>query len=168
MTETNNHSSFDISHFKKTLSCFPTGVAIATTLTAAQEPSGLTISSFNSVSLEPPLVLFSIDLSASCLVDFRGHDRFAINILHAAQTKLCNDFATPDFPRFENNPYHMAAENVPILEDVAAFIICEVEQRIPAGDHEIYLGRVLRCDFRNKTPLLYGKGKLAAFPELAE
>ena len=165
MTALQSSNNLDISVFKKTLSCFPTGVAIATTLDAEKKPSGLTISSFNSVSLDPPLVLFSIDLSAACLTDFRGHDRFAINILHAGQTQLCTDFSTPDYPRFADNPYHISQEDVPLLDDVAAFLVCDVEQRIAAGDHEIYLGRVLRCDYHDKTPLLYGKGRLASFPD---
>ena len=156
---------FDTRHFKKTLGCFPTGIAIATTLTADNRPSGLTISSFNSVSLEPPLILFSIDLSSTCLDDFRSSERFAINILHTGQKQLCLDFSTPDFPRFEKTEYHISSHGVPLLADTAAYLSCAVEQRIIAGDHQIYIGRVLACDYTDKTPLLYGRGEIAHFPE---
>ena len=101
MAQTDFSDMSDTGALRKTLGHFPTGVAIATTMTADNKPTGLTISSFNSVSLAPPLILFSIDLQATCLADFRQNDHFAINILSAEQTQLCTDFATPDIPRFD-------------------------------------------------------------------
>ena len=164
MAQTDFSDMSDTGALRKTLGHFPTGVAIATTMTADNKPTGLTISSFNSVSLAPPLILFSIDLQATCLADFRQNDHFAINILSAEQTQLCTDFATPDIPRFDGKAYHISEEGTPLLENVSAYLVCGVEARHAVGDHELYIGRVLRHGHSGKQPLIYGHGKLSAFP----
>ena len=80
--------NFDQSAFRKALSCFPTGVGVATIVSADGQPHGMTISSFNSVSMNPPLILWSIGLEAACLDDFRQAEAFAINILAADQKPI--------------------------------------------------------------------------------
>jgi len=165
MSQTDFSDMSDTGALRKTLGHFPTGVAIATTLSADNTPTGLTISSFNSVSLAPPLILFSIDLQATCLADFRQNGHFAINILSADQTRLCKDFATPDIPRFDGKSYHIPDEGTPLLADVSAYLVCAVEARHLAGDHELYIGRVLRHGHSGKQPLIYGHGQLLAFPK---
>jgi len=165
MAQTDFSDMADKAALRKTLGHFPTGVAIATTMTLDNQPTGLTISSFNSVSLDPPLILFSIDLQATCLSDFRQNGHFAINILSAEQTQLCRDFATPDIPRFAGKEFHISSEGTPLLADVSAYLVCAVEARHPAGDHELYIGRVLRHGHSGKQPLIYGHGQLMAFPQ---
>ena len=86
--------TFDQSAFRKALSCFPTGVGVATTVSADGKPHGMTISSFNSVSMNPPLILWSIGLEAACLHDFRQAEAFAINILAADQKTISQSFPT--------------------------------------------------------------------------
>lgn len=164
MAQTDFSDMADKAALRKTLGHFPTGVAIATTMTADSKPAGLTISSFNSVSLEPPLILFSIDLQAACLADFRQNDHFAINILSSDQAQLCRDFATPDIQRFAGKEFHISDEGAPLLAGVSAYLVCTVDARHLVGDHELYIGRVLRHGHTDRNPLIYGHGKLVSFP----
>ena len=82
--------------FRKSLSCFPTGVAVATTNTSDLTPIGITINSFSSVSLDPPLISWCIDLNSNCLNHFRENNNFAINILSKNQIDICKHFSGKD------------------------------------------------------------------------
>ena len=100
MTAMQSIPEFDIADFRRTLGCFPTGVAIVTTSDAQGAPIGLTISSFNSVSMDPPLILWSLALNAASVGVFRASEGFAINILSADQAHLPKVFSSPVEERF--------------------------------------------------------------------
>ena len=150
--------------FRKALSRFPTGVAVATTVSAGGQPKGMTISSFNSVSMNPPLILWSIGLEAACLEDFRQADRFAVNILSATQAEISQKFAAAQNDRFATIDWSLSAFGLPLIHGASAMLECQVWNRYPGGDHEIIVGEVCHFTDNEKTPLLYGLGRLTSFP----
>lgn len=160
MTAMQSIPEFDIADFRRTLGCFPTGVAIVTTSDAQGAPIGLTISSFNSVSMDPPLILWSLALNAASLGVFRASEGFAINILSADQAHLPKVFSSPVEERFADLEWHPGLKGSPVLSDAAAVIECRTYARYDGGDHEIMLGEVLRHRSSDLTPLVYGKGRL--------
>ena len=157
--------NFDQSAFRKALSCFPTGVGVATIVSADGQPHGMTISSFNSVSMNPPLILWSIGLEAACLDVFRQAEGFAINILAADQKPISQQFAQTKPNRFAGLDWHLSPTGLPLLDGAAATLSCRVWSRYPGGDHEIIVGEVYELTCSDKTPLLYGLGQLTSFPK---
>lgn len=163
LATTETHPS-DPASFRRALGCFPTGVAIVTTLGEAGQPTGLTISSFNSVSMDPPLILWSLALRAYSLPAFRTHSAFAVNVLAADQEDLCRTFASSVADRFASVDWAPGIEGVPVLAHTAASFECRKWRCYEGGDHEIYIGEVKRHSHTDKTPLVYGKGWMGAFP----
>lgn len=139
--------------------CYGTGVAIATTRSSAGAPVGLTINSFSSLSLDPPLVLWSIDLGAGSLSAFREASKFAINILSEGQADIARLFAKADVCRFSNAPHAISDLDLPVIDGALATLECAVETRHPGGDHEIMVGRVLRISHAiGLKPLVFWRG----------
>jgi flavin reductase (DIM6/NTAB) family NADH-FMN oxidoreductase RutF len=151
----------DTHSFRQTLGCFPTGVAIATTQAADGQPVGLTVSSFNSVSLEPPLILWSLAEGSDSRDSFNAATHFAINILSAGQAELCTRFSAMVGNRFDGYGWQPGTGGVPVLDGVLAVLECRVWARYPGGDHVILVGEVLaHSSDREKSPLVYAGGKL--------
>lgn len=153
--------AIDPGALREVLGQFATGVTVVTTLGDAGAPVGLAANSFASVSLDPPLVVWSIDLKAPSLGAFRSHSAFAINIMCDQSKDLALNFARPSDNKFAGVGWHPGLDGVPILHDAAAVIQCRTEARIPGGDHEIYLGRVFDFHRTDKSPLLFHKGGFA-------
>ncbi|GAA4339043.1 hypothetical protein GCM10023165_18060 [Variovorax defluvii] len=129
--------------FRQLLGCFPTGVAIITTNAADGKPVGLTCNSFSSVSLEPPLVLFSLRKASSLLRSFVEADAFAINILSQSQDGLSGRFASSKIAdKFEGVAWRAGPMGTPLIDDCLASFECRVHARHEAGDHEIFIGEV--------------------------
>lgn len=129
--------------FRQLLGCFPTGVAVITTRSADGRPAGLTCNSFSSVSLEPPLVLFSLRKASSLLGTFAEADAFAINILSERQDALSGRFASSKIAdKFEGVAWRPGPLGMPIIEDCLASFECSVHARHEAGDHDIFIGEV--------------------------
>jgi flavin reductase (DIM6/NTAB) family NADH-FMN oxidoreductase RutF len=148
--------------FRNALGRYPTGVAIVTTLTKEGEKVGLTINSFSSVSLDPPLVLWSLVLTARCRDWFSNSGRFAVNVLAAGQINLSQRFAGSWDGRFDGlQTVEAAVTKSPLLSGVAAWFDCTIEREIEAGDHLIYVGQVRWFDQRDHPPLLYDRGRYA-------
>lgn len=133
--------------FRQLLGCFPTGVAVITTRDAQGRPAGLTCNSFSSVSLEPPLVLFSLR-KASRLVDtFADAEGFAINILSQRQDGLSARFASSRIEdKFEGVAWREGALGMPLIDDCLARFECSTFARHDAGDHLVYIGLVRHMD----------------------
>ncbi len=165
MIETKDNFNADL--FRKTLGCFPTGVVVVTTCGDGGAPVGVTISSFNSVSLDPPLVLWSLALDAPSLSAFRQHSSFAINILSAEQKSLCMQFSKPSEDKFRNVSWTPGLDGVPVLCDTLAVLECHNYRRYEGGDHEIFLGEVLRIGSNKKMPLVYHRGQFAELIDTA-
>ncbi len=145
---------------RATLSNFATGVAVITTRDAAGRPFGMTVNSFNAVSLDPPLVLWSIGLGAQSLPIWRSAGGFAVNILAADQQPLCRQFASPVADRFADVDWHAGLDGLPLLDGAVATFQCRFWARYPGGDHEIMVGEVVACQRAETRPLVYCQGRM--------
>lgn len=144
--------------FRNALGRFATGVAVATTRSATGVKSGITISSFNSVSLDPPLVLWSIARSAHSFDEFSSARHFAVNVLTESQAALSERFAEKNGNKFQDLDCPDGLNGVPLLPDFAACFECSTEHRYEGGDHLIIVGRVHNFEVRDADPLLYFGG----------
>lgn len=151
---------FDIQHFRKALSQFATGVTVITTRLEDGSFLGLTASSFNSVSLDPPLVLWSLAQTANSLPVFSGNSHYVINILSAEQGPLAERFARRIENRFEGVDFTLSYTGLPVLKGAAAWFECHNRSRYPEGDHVIFVGEVERCSFDTQAPLIFHGGRL--------
>lgn len=150
--------NFDSQHFRQALSQFATGVTVITTRLADGTYLGLTASSFNSVSLDPPLVLWSLNNAAKSMPVFSGNSHYVINVLSAQQTDLATQFSSRMENRFEGVDFHLSRSGHPILNGVSAWFECNNRSRYPEGDHVIFVGEVEQCAFESQTPLIYHNG----------
>lgn len=144
--------------YRSVLGRFPTGVTIMTARGLNGVPVGVTANSFNTVSLDPPLILWSLALRAPSLAVFRGQDRFAVNLLACDQRELALRFARPSEDKFAGLALRDGLGGAPLIEDAMAHIECQVEHRYPGGDHEIIVGRILRMDGFERDPLVFHRG----------
>ena len=149
-----NEPEIDLGDFRRALSCFATGVAVATTLDENGESVGMTISSFSSVSLNPPLVLWSIAHDAHGYDAFINAEHFAVNVLAKQQEQLSDKFATRGTDKFEGLDCQAGPHGSPILPDYASAFECRTEHCYEGGDHKIIVGRVLWFDERESEPLI--------------
>ena len=148
-------SPVDARRFCQACGRFPTGVAIATVLDAGGEPHGLTVNSFTSVSLRPPMVLICIDHGAAVLPHFRQCKHFGVNVLNEYQREVSEHFARRGRDRFTGVEWHAGQTGVPLLRRGLAFIECELQHRVPAGDHDVFIGAVLYTKIEEGRPLIY-------------
>jgi 3-hydroxy-9,10-secoandrosta-1,3,5(10)-triene-9,17-dione monooxygenase reductase component len=156
-------SGFDSARFRQVLGHFPTGVTVVAG-TSEDGPVGLTIGSFTSVSLDPPLVGFLPGKGSSSWPMMHRAGAFCVNILAADQGDLCWRFAREE-ARFDGLTWQAAGSGSPIIEGVLAWIDCTVEEVVDAGDHWFVLGRVLSMEARDGEPMLFFRGKLGSFVE---
>lgn len=159
---TDGRPPIDSATFRKALGSFVTGVTVMTAR-HGQEIAGITVNSFNSLSLDPPLVLWSLALAAPSIRIFRTADVFAVNILSDGQHDLARQFARPAENKFAGVSYDDGLHGVPLIEDAASHIECRVEQRHSGGDHELMIGRVLRVTSHDRPPLAYLRGDFGTF-----
>ena len=149
---------FDSKAFRRALGNFATGVTIMTAQNAQGEKVGVTANSFNSVSLDPPLILWSIDKRSSSYAVFAEATHFAVNILSADQIDLSNKFARSKDDKYANVDFDLGAGNVPVLQECSAVFECERYDILEGGDHWIILGRVVNFQDNGRSPLLYHQG----------
>jgi flavin reductase (DIM6/NTAB) family NADH-FMN oxidoreductase RutF len=150
---------FDLRDLRNCLGTFVTGVTIVTTLDAGGSPVGITANSFSSVSLEPPLVLWSQALSARSFPTFRDADRFIINILAEDQAHLSKRFAQAGEDKFANTAIRKGIGGLPIIDGCSAFLECVKEATYPGGDHAVQLGRVENFERTELHPLAFHAGR---------
>ena len=150
--------------FKEALGNYPTGVTIVTMMTEDNIPLGLTVNSFASVSIDPLLILWSIDKRVSTYNHFTNTKKFAVHILAGDQSELCYLFAARDVDRFSNCEWETSEYKLPILKNVAAILQCETYQTVEAGDHMILIGKVVDITGDNRAPLLYHKRHTGEIP----
>ncbi|MVW77403.1 flavin reductase family protein [Bordetella sp. 02P26C-1] len=153
-------SPFDARFFRTALGRFATGVTVLTTTAADGTPIGMTVSSFNSVSLQPPLVLWSLSLTSSSREVFEQCERYVVNVLSAEQIALARHFATGNSrERFATVPHRAAPGGTPMLdEQCAAWFECRNHSRYVEGDHIIMVGEVERCGHSAEAPLVFHAG----------
>lgn len=156
MTETT--AEFDTRAFRRALGNFATGITIVTAKGPDGEKVGVTANSFNSVSMDPPLILWSIDKRSSALETFRNASHFAVNILASDQSDLSNNFAKPQDDKYANIQYLDGMGGAPVFEGVAGYFECESWQFVEGGDHWIIIGKVENFVDASKPPLVYHQG----------
>ena len=181
--------SLDTRRLRETLGRFATGVTVVTTFCDANDDDsggcgqlphspgqhawGTTVNAFSSVSLDPPLVLICIGRERSIHPVIASAGRFAVNILGEASQQLSDCFAgAPSaLPRsaFCNAPFHLGGGGTPVLDAAIAHLECEVAEAVDAGDHTIYLGRVIaaEADDDHQLPLLYFRGRYLRIERMA-
>jgi flavin reductase (DIM6/NTAB) family NADH-FMN oxidoreductase RutF len=141
--------------FRHACGRFATGVTIATVLDSQGAPHGLTVSSFASVSLEPPLVLICLGHAVTVIDFFRASQYFGINVLAENQQEVSVRFARKGSDRFNGLPWQPGETGVPLIPGVLAAIECRVHQRVTAGDHDIFLGEMVRAQVSDGAPLVH-------------
>ena len=152
--------SFTSAQFRAALGMFATGVTIITAQGNDGERVGLTASSFNSVSLEPPLVLWSLARQARTMPVFGRGSHYAINILAAEQRAVAEQFASRRLDRFHGIAFREGRCGAPVLEGAAAVFECFNRSRYEEGDHVIFVGQVEHCERRaGASPLIYHGGR---------
>lgn len=153
------YGPLDARNLRSILGSFATGVTIVTTLNERDEPVGVTANSFSSVSLDPPLVSWCLRDNSQSLPAFRRSQRFAINILGAADLGLCKRFAKAD-PHKWRDVSHLAGENgCPVLAEAIAVIECRLVAEHKAGDHVILIGQVDQARADEMPPLVFYRGR---------
>jgi flavin reductase (DIM6/NTAB) family NADH-FMN oxidoreductase RutF len=141
--------------FRDACAQFATGVTIATVLAPDESPHGLTVSSFTSVSIHPPLILICIDYACTILTHFRQNPFFAVNILSEKQRALSVIFSVKPEGRFEGVRWYPGAEGSPLIADSLAHFECRTERILEAGDHAVLIAGVMRIQTFPGEPLLY-------------
>ncbi len=145
--------------FRRVCGAFATGVAVATVTGRDGKPHGLTVNSFTSVSLDPPLVLVCIGHKAATHGPFSSAPAFAVNILDESRRELSDRFASSHPRRFEGVAWRAGQTGAPVLEEALAVLECEAWRKMDAGDHTVFLGLVKRARAREGRPLVYFGGK---------
>lgn len=153
---------FDEDDFRRALSQFATGVTVITTRDEHGAFAGLTASSFNSVSLTPPLVLWSLSSKARAMPLFEVNSHYVINILAADQMSLAERFASRIEDRFQGIGFDLSSTGLPVLHGVSAWFECRNRSRYPEGDHVIFVGEVERCAVESKPGLVYHRSRFGA------
>lgn len=151
-------SGIDPVHFRQALGSFVTGVTIVTARGTDGEPVGLTVNSFNSVSLDPPLVLWSLSLKSGSLPAFRDAPAWAVHVLAAGQEELSSHFARPGRDKFAGISCDDGPEGAPRIAGYAARFGCRAAFEYEGGDHAIFVGHVEQLDVNEAEPLIYHGG----------
>jgi flavin reductase (DIM6/NTAB) family NADH-FMN oxidoreductase RutF len=158
-----DNSPIDPRDFRNALGTYATGVTIITAMGPDERPYGLTCNSFASVSLNPPLVLWSLVVYSSSLNVFQNASHFTVNVLGVTQQALANKFAKSSDDKFEGVDWVPGLGNAPVLTESVANFQCRSVSRYYGGDHVIFLGAVEAYAYATKEPLLFARGTYGRF-----
>lgn len=161
-----SEAPFDPRFLRQALGRFATGVTIITCRDGAGEPVGLTANSFNALSLDPPLVLWSLRTESPSLVAFRSAPHFAVNVLGEAQVELSRRFASAHPDKFSDGQWSDGLGGVPVLAGCAAVFECEGFDQREVGDHWLFVGRVRHALEAPIAPLLFQSGRYHLLGEI--
>jgi len=148
--------------FRRALAQFATGVTVVTTRAPDGTPTGLTVNSFTSVSLDPPLVLWCLALKAECLAVFREAERYLIHVLAADQLEIARRFATRGNDKFDSVSWQPTDSGLPRLEGCTAWFECGNRSQYEEGDHVILVGRVEAFQCIGGAPLIFHGSRYVA------
>lgn len=160
--------SFTSREFRDALGLFPTGIAVVTAVDAGGQPAGVTVNSFTSVSLDPPLILVSLARTSRSLETFNAAAHFAVSLLRDDQRSISSAFASTTADRFSLVRHRAGRGGAPVIEPHLVAFECEVHSRHDGGDHVLLLGKVVAIDHTADVPprpLLYFRGQ---YRELSE
>ncbi|MET4388063.1 flavin reductase (DIM6/NTAB) family NADH-FMN oxidoreductase RutF [Bradyrhizobium sp. F1.4.3] len=158
-----DNSPIDPRDFRNALGTYATGVTIITAAGPDGKPYGLTCNSFASVSLNPPLVLWSLVVYSSSLTVFQNASHFTVNVLGASQQALANKFAKSSDDKFTGVDWTPGLGNAPVFAESVANFQCRSVNRYYGGDHVIFLGAVEAYTYNTKEPLLFARGAFGRF-----
>ena len=151
---------FDEKFYRNTLGLFITGISIVTAVDEKKNPIGMTVNSFASVSLNPALVLWSIDKAQPSFNTFLNAKGYAVNILNKNQLDLCSNFSKPSDDKFKDIEWYYSKNGFPLISNSLAWFDCLSWAQYPGGDHEILVGKVTSYDQNKNDPLTYWNGKI--------
>jgi flavin reductase (DIM6/NTAB) family NADH-FMN oxidoreductase RutF len=160
--------AIDPRELRRALGRFATGITVVTTLTPAGKREGLTANSFAALSLDPPLVLWSLNRKALSRASFEASRRFAVNVLAAHQRHISNHFATPQTDKFAAVAWQPGLGGCPTLPDSLALFECRLERTLAGGDHLLFIGRIERFRWRAGDPLVFSCGQYCIAAELPD
>ncbi|MDQ7988294.1 MAG: flavin reductase family protein [Candidatus Dactylopiibacterium sp.] len=159
--------AFDSTTFRRTLGMFATGITVVTARAEDGSLVGLTVNSFNSVSLTPPLIVWSLAGNSTVRHVLESCSHYAINVLASDQEALSNLFASKAADRFAGVEWEPGLGGAPLLAGCCAVFEVRNKLRYPGGDHVIFIGDVERCDRSERTPLLFFNGRYARLADEA-
>ncbi|WP_314955884.1 flavin reductase family protein [Bradyrhizobium cosmicum] len=158
-----DNSLIDPRDFRNALGAYGTGVTIITATAADGKPYGITCNSFASVSLNPPLILWSLGIYSSSLTVFQNASHFTVHVLGTSQQALANKFAKPSEDKFAGIDWTPGLGNAPVLAESVANFQCRSVNRYYGGDHVIFLGAVEAYAYTTGEPLLFARGTYGRF-----
>ena len=158
-----DNSQIDPRDFRNALGTYGTGVTIITATASDGKPYGITCNSFASVSLNPPLVLWSLGVYSSSLTVFQNATHFTVHVLDTSQQALANKFAKSSEDKFADVEWAPGLGNAPVLAESVASFQCRSVNRYYGGDHVIFLGAVEAYAYSAKEPLLFARGTYGRF-----
>jgi flavin reductase (DIM6/NTAB) family NADH-FMN oxidoreductase RutF len=159
---------FDARQFRDALAQFATGVTIICARAGDGRYVGFTANSFNSVSLDPPLVMWSLARRSSSLAAFESAERYTVNVLSASQSGLARRFSRPHADRFESVPIRLGWADAPLIEGCVAWFECRHYARQRAGDHMVFFGEVATCERANGRGLVFHHGHFGTTERMPE
>ncbi|MYR06879.1 flavin reductase [Gordonia sp. SID5947] len=169
MDDPNTTQSFEARYLRDVLGNFPTGVVAVTTMAADDEPAGMVVGSFTSVSLDPPLVSFLVDRSSTTLPKILDAGRFCANALASDQEALCRQMSKRGADRFTGVSWEQSEYRNPILDGVVAWVDCTIEKTVELGDHFLVVGRIQDLTVASvKRPLLFFRGGYGDYTSTAQ
>lgn len=151
---------------RSALGRFATGVTIITCVDGDGQRVGLTANSFNALSLDPPLVLWSLRRASPSLPAFEGATHFAVNVLAESQADLSRRFASQVADKFADGSWTAGLGGAPVLAGASAVFECETAARHDGGDHRLFIGRVLRLADLSVAPLVFHSGHYRMLGEI--
>jgi flavin reductase (DIM6/NTAB) family NADH-FMN oxidoreductase RutF len=160
--------AFDSRQFRDALGEFATGVTIICARLRQGRYVGLTANSFNSVSLDPPLVLWSLARHSSSLAGFEAAARYSVNVLSVQQTELAHRFSRPHGDRFAGVPFRLGWADAPLIDGCVAWFECLHHARHRAGDHLIFIGEVATCERTKGRGLVFHHGDFGSVVPVPE
>ena len=149
---------------RRVMGHFATGVTVITARDRDGTPQGLTANAFMSLSLNPPLILISVDKGATCYACFEPQNGFTVNFLSEAQEEISRRFATKGVDKFAGLQWKEGSNGAAILDGILGHVECKITQCYDGGDHTIVLGEIVNVSATGERPLLFFKGKYQKLP----
>jgi flavin reductase (DIM6/NTAB) family NADH-FMN oxidoreductase RutF len=156
--------AMDPQELRRVMGHFATGVTVITTVDKAGTPNGLTANAFMSLSLDPPLILISVDKGATCYACFELQNGFTVNFLSEGQEEISRRFATKGADKFAGLQWRAGSNGAAIIDGVLGYVECKIAQCHDGGDHTIVVGEIVNVDAIGERPLLFFKGKYQRLP----
>lgn len=162
------HPAFNERQLRDALAQFATGVTIVCARAPDERYVGFTANSFSSVSLDPPLILWTLSRRSTSLAAFDAAERYAVNVLASAQADLARRFSRPHIDRFASVPYRLGWAEVPLIQGCVAWFECRHHARHRAGDHVVFIGEVVTVERARGQGLVFQHGHFGAALPLPE